>query len=48
MVTCDMVSETDARSIVNLLSNVAMMEVPRNDRRVALLERLSQLVKVNA
>ena len=43
-----MIDETDARSIVNLLGEVAMMEASRNDRRVALIEGLSQLVDASA
>ena len=36
--------EEDARSIVHLLGEVAMMEASRDDRRVAVIEGLKQLI----
>ncbi|MEP4079116.1 response regulator transcription factor [Haloferula sp.] len=43
-----MINESDARAMVNLLGEVAMMEASRNDRRVALIDKLSQLVNADA
>ena len=40
--------EEDARSIVHLLGEVAMMEASRNDRRMALLEGLAKLIGADA
>ncbi len=43
-----MLPESDARNIINLLGEVALMESSRNDRRIALIEGLSKLIGADA
>ncbi len=43
-----MIPESEARNIINLLGEVALMESSRNDRRIALLNGLSKLIGADA
>lgn len=43
-----MLPESDARNIINLLGEVALLESSRNDRRIALIEGLAKLIGADA